>query len=186
MDEGAVENAREALRRSFRPALVRVLFVGESPPAGGTFFYAADSGLYRATRDAFEAALPGRFPADRFLECFAQLGCYLEDLSHEPVNQLTARSDGSVQKRITARRDGEARLAKVLAALRPRAIVVLLKAIAPNVARAATQALCSETERYVLTYPSRWHRHRVVYRSELAALVRDLVRRGILEATGLR
>jgi hypothetical protein len=29
---------REILRRSFRPARVRVLFVGESPPASGRFF----------------------------------------------------------------------------------------------------------------------------------------------------
>lgn len=28
----------ERLRRSFMPLRVRVLFIGESPPAGGTFF----------------------------------------------------------------------------------------------------------------------------------------------------
>ena len=47
----------EELRRRYRPETVRALFVGESPPAGGTFFYAANSNLYRFTEQAFRAAL---------------------------------------------------------------------------------------------------------------------------------
>ena len=33
------EAARERLRRRYRPARVRILFVGEAPPASGRFFY---------------------------------------------------------------------------------------------------------------------------------------------------
>ena len=76
--------ARERLRRRFLPERVRVLFVGESPPAAGSFFYAADSELYRATRDAFEAALPRFRNVDTFLKAFAESGCYLVDLSLDP------------------------------------------------------------------------------------------------------
>jgi hypothetical protein len=72
----------EHLRLYYRPPEVRVLFVGESPPAGGTFFYAADSGLYRATRDAFYEAIP-EARSGKFLERFAAYGCYLEDLCQE-------------------------------------------------------------------------------------------------------
>jgi hypothetical protein len=179
--EGA--SAREQLRRSFRPADVRVFFVGESPPAAGTFFYAADSGLYRATRDAFGAALPSCHGSDSFLTCFAAFGCYLDDLCQEPVNHLTDRRDSSWQKRVKARRDGEPRLAQTLAELQPHVVVVLLKGIAKNVARAANLAGYAEVERYTLTYPSRWHLHRLAYRRELAALVGDLARRGILSLT---
>lgn len=50
--------ARERLRRGYRPARVRILFVGESPPASGPFFYQADSGLYRAVRQTFLSAFP--------------------------------------------------------------------------------------------------------------------------------
>jgi hypothetical protein len=39
----------EVLRGRYRPDVIRVLLVGESPPAGGTFFYAANYNLYRAT-----------------------------------------------------------------------------------------------------------------------------------------
>jgi hypothetical protein len=176
--EGA--SAREQLRRSFRPADVRVFFVGESPPAAGTFFYAADSGLYRATRDAFQAALPSCHGSDSFLTCFAAFGCYLDDLCHEPVNHLTDRRDGSWQKRLKARRGGEPRLAQTLAELQPQVVIIVLKGIAKNVARAARLAGYAEVERYTLTYPSRWHLHRLAYRRELTALVRDLARRGIL------
>ena len=170
----------EALRGSFRPSDVRVLFVGESPPNAGSFFYAGDSELYRATRDAFHRALPDSRAGD-FLQYFAASGCYLEDLSHEPINQLTNHSDGSWRKRLEMRRAGEASLAQMIATSKPAVIVVLLKGIADNVARAAAIAGYTHVERHVLTYPSRWHRHRVAYRVELSSLVRTLARSGIIQ-----
>ena len=166
--------AREELRHKFMPARVGLLFVGESPPAGGTFFYAADSGLFRATRDAFCDAIEGCERFDSFLDCFMALGCYLEDLCHEPVNHLIGSADGSKSKRLEARRAGESHLARTIAQLQPLVIIVLLKAIEENVERAAAAAGFAQTERYVLTYPSRWHRHRLAYRRELAALLRDM------------
>lgn len=172
---------REQLRRTYQPDRTIVLFVGESPPARGSFFYAADSELYRATRDAFLEVLPDSGKCE-FLTYFASIGCYLEDLSHEPVNQLVDRRDGSWQRRLEARREGEQRLAKTLASLRPRVIIALLKGIESNVERAAKIAGCTSVERHTLTYPSRWHKHRVAYHRELTALVRDLLRGGVLKS----
>lgn len=40
----------EELRRKYRPDKVLALFVGESAPAGGTFFYAGNSQMYRYVR----------------------------------------------------------------------------------------------------------------------------------------
>jgi hypothetical protein len=155
---------------------VRVLFVAESAPAGGTFFYAGDSGLFRATRDAFCDAFD-RFDEDEpFLERFARAGCYLVDLCPQPVNRLT-------HGRRAAHRAGEGELARTIADLQPLVIVVLLKSIAPNVRRAAAAAGCAHVECHEVTYPSRWHRHRIAFRGELAALLRGLARRGML--TGL-
>jgi hypothetical protein len=153
------------------PARVHVLFVGESPPAGGTFFYAGDSMLFRATRDAFCEALGTS--DERFLAQFAELGCYLDDLCLQPVNELAAA------ERRKARGEGEARLAGTIAALQPLVMVVLLRAIDTNVARAAVRAGCKHIERHVVTYPSRWHAHRVAYHRELTALLRDLSQRGL-------
>ena len=83
-------------------------------------------------------------------------------------------------QRLQARRDGEERLAQTIAALQPLVIVVLLKGIVKNVARAAAAAGCAKVERHELTYPSRWHIHRLAYRRELTALLRDLARRQVL------
>jgi hypothetical protein len=171
---------RERLRLRFRPRSVRVMLIGESPPAAGTFFYAENSELYRATRDAFHAALPDSRNTG-FLEYFARNGWYLEDLCHEPINHLTDRADGSWQKRLKKRRACEPQLAKTLAQAKPQVIVVLLKGIASNVKRASTLAGCAHIERHALTYPSRWHRHRVAYRRELTQLIRSLAQRGILK-----
>ena len=57
-------SAREGLRNRYCPDSVRILFVGKSPPASGRFFYQADSGLYRAVREAFVAAIAP--PGNRF------------------------------------------------------------------------------------------------------------------------
>src|SRR5688572_24876523 len=43
---------RERLRQAYRPEDVPLLFVGESAPAGGTFFYQADSNLFSAIHEA--------------------------------------------------------------------------------------------------------------------------------------
>jgi hypothetical protein len=74
----------ELIRKRYLTKEVRVLFVGESPPAGGTFFYAANSNLYFATEEAFVAALPALEGKD-FLEEFRRLGCYLDDLCLDAV-----------------------------------------------------------------------------------------------------
>lgn len=80
---------RECLRRRYRPVPVRLLFVGEAPPASGRFFYCANSGLYRTIRDTFVTAFPALGGRD-FLASFRALGCYLVDLCATPVDRLTS------------------------------------------------------------------------------------------------
>src|SRR6516164_459292 len=71
----------EEIRASYRPERITTLFVGESAPHGGTFFYNQDSGLFREIRKAFQGGA-------HFLETFRQSGFYLDDLVLEPVNHL--------------------------------------------------------------------------------------------------
>jgi hypothetical protein len=78
---------RERLRESYQPERVRVLFVGEAPPASGAFFYQRDSGLCRALSTAFEEAFP-RLRGRDFVAEFRDLGCYLADLCGRPVDRL--------------------------------------------------------------------------------------------------
>jgi hypothetical protein len=155
--------ARERLRGRFRPSRVRVLFIGEAPPASGRFFYQADSGLYRAVRDSFINALPG-LRDDNFLESFRTLGCYLVDLCGKPVDRLNDAA------RRRARRGGEARLSKTLRLLRPPIMVVVLRSITANVRRAEERAKWSGL-RIELPYPGRWHRDRVVFFKTLSSFL---------------
>ena len=94
----------ERLRRRFQPPVVRVLFVGESPPAGGTFFYSANSILYEATKEAFLRGVPKLVRGANFLERFRAIGCYLDDLCPEPVNQWKLTNPLAKKKRLARAR----------------------------------------------------------------------------------
>ena len=167
-----MKNDRERLRESYRPERVRVLFVGEAPPASGAFFYRRDSGLYRALSTTFEEAFP-RLRGHDFLAEFRDLGCYLVDLCGRPVDRLGSR------ERSEARRIGEARLAGVLRQLRPLAIVVLLRSINENSARAERVAAWSGAH-IVVPYPGRWMRWRSQFKEILVPALRRWKRDKVL------
>src|SRR6266702_7852017 len=153
----------EALRRTFLPERVNVLFVGESPPAGGTFFYRANSLLYEATKEAFHAAVPDLVRGGGFLDRFRALGCYLDDLCLVPVNHLKLDNRLARTKRFRLREEGEAPLAERMRQYAPKAIVVTAIGIAENVGRAAAGAGFGDLPRPALPFPGRKpHRDRFV------------------------
>ena len=158
------EAARERLRRRYRPARVRLLFVGESPPASGRFFYQADSGLYRAIRRTFLSAFPDLEDAD-FLEAFRNLDCYLVDLCGRPVDGL------SMEQRRLAWTQGETRLAAMIRQLEPEVIVTVVRSIAANVARAQARAKW-QGPHIELPYPGRWKTHRLAFERALRPMLR--------------
>ena len=129
----------ENLRQSYRPAHITTLFVGESAPHGGTFFYNQNSGLYREIRKAFRGK-------EAFLEDFKSYGFYLDDLVLEPVNHLAARD------RITRCRESISSFAKRLTRYKPEAVVILLMSIKPMVLRAIEEAGLSY-EPFCTPYP---------------------------------
>ena len=150
-----VQAQRERLRRRYRPARNRLLFIGESPPASGRFFYCQDSGLYRAIRDAFRM-VDSSISDDTFLEIFQNSGCYLIDACAGPVDHLDARS------RRAACVAGEPALTRKIRQLEPAGIVTLTKSIRDNVKRAAAQAKwCGPI--LEVPYPGRWASHRKIF-----------------------
>ena len=81
------------LRAKYKPSLIKILFIGESPPnlKRGRFFYEGGQ-LTRHTRKAFEKAFSNFDPNstnEQFLKKFHQSGCYLDDISHLPVAGLS-------------------------------------------------------------------------------------------------
>jgi ferredoxin-NADP reductase len=71
-------DAVESVRKRYRPQQIMTLFVGESAPHGGQFFYFGNTGLTRYMKQAMEAA--GLGGEDNFLERFKAYGWYLDDL----------------------------------------------------------------------------------------------------------
>jgi hypothetical protein len=129
----------ENVRRSYRPARITTLFVGESAPHGGTFFYNQDSGLFREIRKAFKSA-------ESFLEEFKRSGFYLDDLVLEPINHLPRIARTSLQKQSIPA------FASRLKTYNPAAVVILLKSIKPMVLAAMRQAGLS-FEPFCTPYP---------------------------------
>ena len=144
----STKRERERLRRSFQPPRIQLLFVGESPPASGRFFYSGNSGLYRAMRAAFQNA-DGRVRDENFLAIFRGYGCYLTDLSCEPVDHL------ELHLRKAMRSDGEAYLSKEITRLQPGMIAPVLRSITTNVQNAAARADW-RGQIIQLPYPGRW------------------------------
>jgi hypothetical protein len=160
----SARETRERRRRQYRPEDVRILFVGEAPPASGLFFYNENSGLYRAIRATFVKALPGFSEAD-FLTSFQSLGCYLVDLCGEPVDQM----DVGPRKEICAH--DESRLTETIRQLRPKLIVSVVRSIKKNVSHACKEANF-EGQHVNLPYPGRWERHRIQFEQALTPILR--------------
>jgi hypothetical protein len=161
------------------PDEVRVLFIGESPPAGGTFFYYANSNVYDATRDTFEAGIPGLRRTEDILDAFMRLGCYLEDLSPVPVNHLDLSDREQRRQRRALRAEGIRPLARRMRLWSPLVVApVVLDMVKTG---DITEALClaghADVERADLPFPGR---HRDRYVDELTAHVRAWRWRGIL------
>jgi hypothetical protein len=158
--------SQERLRRLYKPARVRILFVGEAPPASGRFFYQGDSGLYRATRDAFLKAFP-ELRGQKFLQAFRARECYLVDLCANPVDRLSPKA------RREACRESEARLGRTLRKLQPWVLITVVRSITNNVKRAEREAGWSGLHKE-LPYPGRWQHLRREFVRSLVPLLRQM------------
>jgi hypothetical protein len=122
----------ESVRERYRPKRVLTLFVGESAPHSGKFFYFGNTTLTRHMQEAMKAA--GLGGSGDFLEHFKRLGWYLDDLVLTPVNQLKK------PERKAARLGARNSLAERIVKYRPEAIVPLLLSIKEVVQDAACDA----------------------------------------------
>lgn len=168
-NQAAMRTHRESLRRTFRPAIIRLLFIGEAPPVSGRFFYQRDSGLYRAMRDAFRT-VDASIDDENFLAAFHGAGCYLVDLCPEPVDHLDSEA------RRAACRASETLLSKLIVQLQPAMIGTVVRSIEGNVARSAAGARWHGPFLH-LPYPGRWSRHRDKFVDALAPAIGSLIGR---------
>lgn len=113
----------EDVRNRYIPSEIKVLFIGESPPIGGTFFFLGKSILFNATKDVFEEFYDKYFynPLD-FLDFFKNSGYFLDDLCYEPINHIT-----DIEKRRKLREENIENLKSRLNKYNPLRIIVIMK-----------------------------------------------------------
>ena len=133
-------NRLEKLRKSFYPGCITTLFVGESAPASGRFFYSSNSSLFRAMKRVFGNR-------ESFLEDFKKSGFYLDDLVLTPINKMERR------ERSSRRQKAVPELAKRLVEYKPKAVVVVMRAILPKV-RQAMQIAGMPYEPFCVPHPA--------------------------------
>lgn len=151
---------REA-RARYRPQRITVLFVGESPPSKGSFFYCGGNNLLRHMR----SAVGGPSEDTDFLKSFMERGWYLDDLVSTPLD------DQSKFEREKRCQDGRADLASRILEYRPSAIVCLLRRIKDDVEIAALMAN-SKARRYVVPFAGHGHQER--FREEMKRIFPEL------------
>jgi hypothetical protein len=155
----------ETTRSRYRPKEILTLFVGESAPSGGTFFYYDNSQLARYMKRAMEAG--GLEVGNDFLGRFKAYGWYLDDLVLTPVNNLKG------PQRTKKCRDAQDSLALRIAEYRPMAIVSVLLGIKGIVEAAA---IASGTNARLFATPFAGNGQQSRFHSELLRILPDLPR----------
>ncbi len=143
----AAVSSQERLRRRYRPDDMVVLLVGESAPAGGTFFYQGDSTLFTATREAFERAFGSMPVGEGFLGRFREMGFWLYDLADEPVN----RRPGRPRKYTVSQ--GVTRLSRLVEDADPDFVIAVKTSLEGPVRRAASLAGFPAHRLLILPFP---------------------------------
>jgi hypothetical protein len=138
-----IAKVAEATRTRYRPKRIMTLFVGESAPASGTFFYYGNNAMSGHMQRAVESALG---ESGNFLESFKAYGWYLDDLVSTPVDHLTK------SQRKAKCLDAQKSLADRIRCYQPEAIVSLLIGIKPFV-EAVAIAAGSNAPRYAAPFP---------------------------------
>ncbi len=174
----------EAIRLQYKPERIITLFVGESAPVSGDFFYKGNTDLARHMRSAMEAA--GINCGEDFLATFKALGWYLDDLVLEPIN------DRSASERKALHRQWKDHLTQRIASYKPKAVVSLMLSIQDTVDVAAARGV-RDARPFVTHFPGNGqqkHFHADMARilPELPTLpnIRAQARRAAEELTKLR
>jgi hypothetical protein len=168
---------REKVREQYRPRRPTLLFVGESPPSSGKFFYFGSGIVFASTKRAFAQAFHRSFSnSEDFFHFFGRCGCYLDDISHDAIDDLP------VLERKQAINGCIDSFAQRLRDYKPDAIIVFLKRIASPVTIAASLANIPREKLMFLPFPGNGHQNRYV--AELVAFLEQAIARNQIAYKG--
>ena len=188
------EHSIRAIRETYKPTKISVLFIGESPPPDRqTFFYCERGNLYDATKDAFNAVFD--MSGYDFLDFFRGINCYLYDLFDQPGIIVSGKPRkgqcvATSQQIINAVNN----LNDFIAQEEPEAVVFVLKRVYEKVNEIERQITGKNLEDYfhelgvrkikVLQFPT--YDQRVKYIEELKTFLRDLVNQRVIKVPSYR
>ncbi len=159
----------EEARMEYKPRRIRALFIGESRPIGGTFFFNENSNLYKATKIAFEQASSAYFNCDKF----RQYECWLYDVCEVPVNDLSS----SERRRLI--KEGIPALKNTIKELNPEFVFVIKKGDFGNIIYPQILALGFLDGITSCLLPFPLYQYRKQYIDELASMLEKTVLGGI-------
>ena len=154
----------EKKRNDFKPSKTKILFVGESRPFGGTFFYDKNSNLYRYTKEAFE-----NVGIDFSLAKFKEMGCWLYDVCKEPINHIRSKN---VKRNIIEKYIPD--LISVIKDLSPKYIIVVKKTCMEKVISSVLEmGYLLNIDTFNTSFPScGWQRE---YVNELTEILKNIL-----------
>ena len=145
----------EKLRKSYKPDTIDILIVGESAPAGGTFFYDR-SNMTIYTKRAFEQAFEKTFLDEKeFLNFFKNQNCYLDDICLVPIDNMANN------QREQMLQDSVIDFSNRLKEYKPKVIIVALRKIIPY----ATEAIALsgiEAKYYQIPFAGNGHQNNYI------------------------
>jgi hypothetical protein len=159
-------NAVETIRGRFLPEQIATLFVDESAPSSGVFFYFETGQVYRCMKRVFSR---DQNCDQNFLSDFKANGYFLDDLILIPNIEINnSVRYASVQS-----------LAERMVKYQPKAVVALMKAIEPMVRQAMKIANLSSCPFYATRFPG--NGHCTTFRAEMAEILPQLPKAMVLK-----
>lgn len=152
---------------------IEVLWIAESPPAGGGYFYfertSARNHLFRETMKALgwwplDAPMRAGLDKSLYLGRFQEDGNFLIDLAPEPVNRL------SDAKREAALRKNVPRMMAQVNTLRPKNVLIIKQNVFEILYPAMQSSGFTVLNKEPIPFPS--HGWQAEYRSKIQELVR--------------
>jgi hypothetical protein len=136
---------RELIREKFRPKEIKTLFIGESVPNNGDFFYDGSNALLTHFKTVIESEFG---VTEDFLATFKSYGWFLDDLAMEPVDHLQKN------ERKQKLRESIPCLEQRIEKYNPQAVVCFLKRIDKFVRKSIDQSgVVLKYEYKVLPFP---------------------------------
>ena len=164
------EDKYETIRDFYKPKpMVKILFVGESRPASGDFFYFKNTNLYRYTKEAFIQA-EIKFSQDNFLDKFKDCGCWLYDVCDKPLNNGLTNA-----QRRNYIKSGIAKLEGIINELKPEYIIVVKKKEMKELVFSKIRNICDINGKTAFNFPFPACGHQKEYVDELSQILKEII-----------